>query len=51
MNRSRARNDDATLRHQHATLVPPLLVGDPLGSPHLIAPRSSTHLRSLHIKE
>ena len=32
---------DATLRHRHATLAPPLSVGDPLGSPHMSAPHSS----------
>ena len=40
---SRAGSDDATLRHRHATLAPPLLVGDPLGSPHLPG-RHSSHL-------
>ena len=49
MRLSRARYDDATLRHRHATLVPPLLVGDPLGSPHLPG-RHSSHL-GLHTKE
>ena len=37
MNHSRAGHDDATLRHRHATLVPPLLVGDLLGSRMKIA--------------
>ena len=31
---SRAGSDDVTLRHRHATLAPPQLVGDALGSPH-----------------
>ena len=47
---SRARYDDVTLRHRHTTLALPLLVGDPLGSPHQLVPRSD-HLRSLHTKE
>ena len=45
-----AGSDDATLRHRHATLVPPMLVGDPLGSPHLPG-RHSSHLGCLHTKE
>ena len=48
---SRAGSDDAPLRHRHATLVPPLLAGDPLGSPHRLAPLNSTHLMCLHTKE
>ena len=42
--------DDATIRHRHATLAPPLLVGDPLRSPHLPGHRSS-HIGCLHTKE
>lgn len=45
-----AKYDDATLRHRHATLAPPLLVGDPLGSPHLPGCYSS-HLGCLHTKK
>ena len=41
VNLSHAENDDATLRHWHATLTPPLLVGDLLGSPHLPADKST----------
>ena len=50
MRLSCARYDDAILRHRHATLAPPLLVGDPLGSPHLPG-RHSSHLGCLHTKE
>ena len=48
---SRAGSDDATLRHRHATLVPPPLVGDLLGSPHLHGRHTSTHLGCLYTKE
>ena len=51
MSLSHAGSGDTTLRHRHTTLVPPLLVGDPLGSPHLPGRHSSTHLGRLHTKE
>ena len=47
MNHSHVGNDDATLRHRHATLTPPELIGDP----HVSAPHSSTQLRCLHTKK
>ena len=46
----RARYDGATLYQRNATLAHPLLVEDPLGSPHRSTPRSN-HLRSLHTKK
>lgn len=48
--RSLVRRDDATLRHWHTTLVPPLPIKGPLGSPHPPALCSNLWCR-LHTKK